>query len=538
MTSRRAPTQEQAGILIGIAAVIFGGWLRLLIPWLAGFPINDGGLFYVMVRAIQANGLRMPPFVHYNGLDIPFAYPPLGLYAGAAISSLLHVDVIQILQWLPAVVLICTLPAVFFLSQGILGSSFKAGMATLVYAFTPRAITWQIMGGGLTRSFGQLFLILAAGCLYQTFASYDRKKLILSIVFSALAVLSHPEAALQTVGLGILFWIVRGRTKASALHAIVIGAGTLVISSIWWLPLILKAGLTALLSAGQTGLYSGYALLLPLLLNFVEEPMMTLVAVFGLIGFAAEASRGRILLPLWFLIPFLVEPRSAPTTAMVPLALLAGVGLGDVILPALAGFEAGPDKASQGNVLRGRVAPIFLLYVGMYLLGDAAYFGTQLAGSTLKQTDRVAFEWISTNTPADSRFLLLTGNNGSDLFCDAPMEWFPALTGRMSTTTLQGTEWLPSQRFDHVKANAQAVDGCLADESPLACVEGLASSQNRLPSFDFVYVVRNTPEMTACRNVGTSMRGERILTELRQAPGYSQVYGTNDVAIFRRQGAP
>src|SRR5215471_1250539 len=102
MRSFKAPTQDQAGMLIAMMAILFGGWVRLLIPEIAGFPINDGGLFYVMVRDLQANGLRAPLYVHYNGLSIPFAYPPLGFYAGAVSANLLRLDVIRVLQWLPA----------------------------------------------------------------------------------------------------------------------------------------------------------------------------------------------------------------------------------------------------------------------------------------------------------------------------------------------------------------------------------------------------------------------------------------------------
>src|SRR5512146_601966 len=150
MKSLRAPTQEQAGVLIAMTAVLFGGWVRLLIPSMAGFPVNDGGLFYVMLRAVQANGLRIPEYVKYNGLNIPFAYPPLGFYAGALAGKLLGWDEISVLRWLPAIVLIGTLPAFYWLAKEVLGTSWKAGTATLLFAFTPRAITWQIMGGGLT----------------------------------------------------------------------------------------------------------------------------------------------------------------------------------------------------------------------------------------------------------------------------------------------------------------------------------------------------------------------------------------------------
>jgi hypothetical protein len=529
----RSPTQEQSGTLIAIAAIIFGGWVRLVMPWLAGFPINDGGLFYVMVQAIQNNGLRIPPSVHYNGMDIPFAYPPLGLYAGALASSLFHVDAIRVLQWLPAIVLIATLPAFYMLAKVVLDSDFKAGLATLMYAFTPRAITWQIMGGGLTRSFGQLFLILAAACIYMTFASYNRKRLALSVLFSALVVLTHPEAALQTVGIAVVLWMFKGRSKASTLHAAAIGAGTLIVSSIWWLPLALGPGLGMLLSAGQTGLHSGYALLQPFLLNFVDEPLMTLVAVLGLLGFAFEASRRRFLLPIWFLLPFVVEPRSAPTVAMIPLAIMAGISLSEVVLPSLAGLDGEAPRAASENVLRGRAVPVFLLFISLYMLGDTAYFGSQIAGSTLPPSSRAAFDWIKSNTPPDSRFLVLTGSQ--ELFCDSAQEWFPALTGRVSITTIQGREWMDGADFSQFAADSQSFQGCLSSTQPLGCIEKLASGSAIPIGYDYMFLARNTPIFTACRATDTSMRAERLIAELNQDPRYSSVYATDDAAIFQRR---
>src|SRR5574341_1321991 len=149
----RAPSQEEWGFLLAMLAAIFGGWVRLFPPAIAGFPINDGGLFTLMTRAVQENGLRLPAYVQYNGLNVPFAYPPLAFYMGALLADLFHLDIVEILRWLPASVLIGTIPAFYGLAKSVLNSQFKAGLATLLFAFTPRSMTWQIMGGGLTRSF-------------------------------------------------------------------------------------------------------------------------------------------------------------------------------------------------------------------------------------------------------------------------------------------------------------------------------------------------------------------------------------------------
>ena len=54
---------DEIGMLIALAAVLFGCMIYLYPPSIARFPINDGGLFYAMIRAIQQNAYRLPEFV-------------------------------------------------------------------------------------------------------------------------------------------------------------------------------------------------------------------------------------------------------------------------------------------------------------------------------------------------------------------------------------------------------------------------------------------------------------------------------------------
>ena len=87
---RMTPTQDDATkrrLAVpwrAIAAITVLGALIRLIPVLgADFPLNDGGLFAEMILAIRANGFALPAETHYNAIDLPFAYPPLGLYVAA-----------------------------------------------------------------------------------------------------------------------------------------------------------------------------------------------------------------------------------------------------------------------------------------------------------------------------------------------------------------------------------------------------------------------------------------------------------------------
>ena len=73
--------------------------------------MNDGGLFFAMMRAIQLNGPALPELVTYNGELIPFAYPPLALYLGAFVAG--DDSPIAALRWLPIVASILTIPAAY-----------------------------------------------------------------------------------------------------------------------------------------------------------------------------------------------------------------------------------------------------------------------------------------------------------------------------------------------------------------------------------------------------------------------------------------
>lgn len=82
-------------------AVLFGVAVRLGYLMRTDFPINDGGLFYTMIRDLQANGYRLPVYTSYNQANIPYAYPPLGFYLAGGINSLFGTNLFTLLRILP-----------------------------------------------------------------------------------------------------------------------------------------------------------------------------------------------------------------------------------------------------------------------------------------------------------------------------------------------------------------------------------------------------------------------------------------------------
>ena len=522
-------THDDIGKLIGLFAILLGGFLYLYPPALAGFPINDGGLFYAMMRAIQANAYRLPIFVEYNGLSIPFAYPPFALYVGAAASTLLHVDPIVILQWLPAIVLIGISVAFYFLAAGLLDSPIEAGIATFLYVCTPRSMTWLVMGGGLTRSFGQLFLLLTVLFVFSLYTLRDRRFIFWSIAAGSLVVLTHPEAALQSVAACLLLWALMGRSRQATLDSLWVALGVLILTAAWWAPVLMRHGAAPFASAGGTGRQLSVNLISPLLMTFAEEPMMTIIPVLGLVGLAVCMARRGYLLPAWLVLAFLVDPRSAPTVATVPLVLMCALALHEAVLPAVERIRPSGAGGDSPSPYQSPVVCLLLAYLGVYLLVMSLYAGMNLSRVVVSPENRNAFEWAAHNTPAAGRFLILTGN--TELFCDPVQEWFPVLTGRISESTIQGSEWANRGRFFERVGSLQDIQLCMDANRPGDCLRQQASVAGL--QFDYLYLTKIAAAGRGCRAEFLQRVGDRMLNELYADAEFVTVYQTDAAEILR-----
>ena len=70
-----------------LAALVIGALVRGWHVWEVDFPLNNGGLFYAMVRDIQRAHYHLPAFTSYNGAHIPFGYSPLGFYLAGVLND-------------------------------------------------------------------------------------------------------------------------------------------------------------------------------------------------------------------------------------------------------------------------------------------------------------------------------------------------------------------------------------------------------------------------------------------------------------------
>jgi len=518
--------------LIFIIAMFLGAFMRFNPTLLAGFAINDGGMFAVMVDDLKASHYLIPAFTTYNHLNIPFAYPPLGFYLGRIAADLFGWSAAQTLRWVPAFFASLSVPAFYWLALRLLKNKYYAAISTLFFALMPRALSWYVMGGGLTRSPGQLFMLLTLATVVRLYQENRRIDIFLAGLFGGLAVMSHPEAAVHTFVSALFLWIMLSRKRTGFINSILVGLIVFLVSAPWWATVIHYHGLEPLLKGAATG-QKTLAVFHLLFFVFTEEPYATVIAILGLIGIARQLLRRDYLLPLWMAIPFFVEGRSAAGPAAIPLAMLAAIGLVDVLFAGL-GVLGAKNASTQtptsvGNEMQwsDQILPSernIFLYVLLYLIFSTYQFGWGLSNATLYSPDQEAMAWVRTHTSDQSRFLVLTGT--SSVSCDSVLEWFPALTGRQSIFTVQGTEWTQGKNFSQYVTSTYPAQKCLSS-GEASCLDTAVSRA----AYDFIYVSKIL-RVDNCLPLSPQRTFPAFLEHMRADPGFQTVYETEGVIIF------
>jgi Dolichyl-phosphate-mannose-protein mannosyltransferase len=531
MKSRKLTDTELWTTLLLFLAILFGGIVRFAPAVLSDFPINDGGMFFVMTEELQANHYKLPEVSNYNGLQIPFAYPPLGFYLAGLSSDLFSVNLIHVFLWFPAIISTLALIAFYFLARNMLDSAPKGALATLFFALIPRSISWFLMGGGVTRTLGQLFLVLTVYSVFMTLARGSRRHLIWSMLFGGLACLSHPEAIIHAGTACFLLALFYVRSKRGILYTVLIMLGVLLVSSPWWLMVLSRTGIEPFITASQTGGYNVFFWLELMPPVFAEEKFVTLLTVLGLIGFAAELFKHRFFLPIWLIVPFAVEPRSASSIAIFPLALLAAISVSEVILPGLLSVE---KKGKEGALnfddwvemgMKRNAVRIILGYVAVIALIGSFSYSLSLSNYGLSADDLAAMAWVAANTPPDSRFMLITGN--PQPLGDPVQEWFPVIGNRKSQSTIQGLEWVKGEVFSQRLEEAIDLQVCTNREAE--CLTAWAAETGL--AFDYIFVERY--ELVASYKAAILPEVPALLlASLRNSPDYELVYESDNVFIF------
>ncbi|MCK9519915.1 MAG: hypothetical protein M0R74_12960, partial [Dehalococcoidia bacterium] len=217
----------------------------------------------------------------------------------------------------------------------------------------------------------------------------------------------------------------------------------------------------SVISDGNVRLYVGLSLARVVASS---EPWYPLLGTLGFLGALVSLAMRRYYLVGWWLAVIVLDPRAFPTLATLPVSLLAGIAVAEVLVPVLRRFAPPPDApggTSDGGNGRLRALPMefarlakspAMVVAGILLvfaitgalvtkpgLAGEGYYLKPLSGS-----EREAMTWIAENTDPSARVLVVPRGSWE---MDKEGEWFPVLAGRVSVATVQGFEWISGEGY-------------------------------------------------------------------------------------------
>jgi len=525
--ARLTPSLWYPAILVqavGVALVF-----RLWFVRQSSFPLNDGGLFWTMVDDLERAYFRLPVSTSYNQAGIPFVYPPLGLYVVALLETL-GVARLDLFRYLPTALTVGSVAGFAVLAHQLLPSRRASTAATVAFALLPMSFVWPIMGGGVTRAFGQLFSILALVCAYRLYSGGGRWPVLGLALSAAATVASHPEASWFLAYSVPFFWLALSRRRDTFVSSLLAALGAFVLVSPWLVTVVARHGTAVLRPLHDSGWSALSGLGRLALFDVTREPVFPVVGMLALLGVLHELGQRRFLLPLWLVVIPALQARAFDQRAVIPVALLAGIGLSEVLLPLLLRavqplrqLRLRNDSAELGSA-RGGVPwwvlqLVLLLVILQSTVSTARAYRPLLSGLT--PDDRAAMAWVAERTPPAARFLVLTGETWFGQ--DRVAEWFPALTGRVNLAVVQGYEWLGD--FSERIEAATALQLCAS--AGRTCLEHWAASRDI--DYDFVYIARQPYWIDGRR----FERFGALISELFRSPDYRLVYSGPGAVIFQ-----
>jgi hypothetical protein len=408
---------------------------------------------------------------------------------------------------------ILTIPAFFLFAETLLEDRPRASLATVFYALTP-VYGREIMGGGLTRSFGLLFMLLSLNYAVRLFKTGSWKFVFLAALFGGLTVMSHPQTAIHTAFGIAFFWLFTKHSWKKVFQACVLALLVGLFSAPWWLTVTLQHGLAPFISAAASGVHSAFPLTVFLSDLFARDTFIPILILLRLAGIIWEASNRRFTLVRWAILAYVLDQRSAGTTSFLAFSMLCAVGFADA-LPFVISWLKTKTASTAINFVQLRWLNITLFALVFYLFVECGLYSYVLVNTSLHTPEPFqAMQWVSENTPANSRFLLLTGNSG--IMSDPIQEWFPALAQRRSQTTMQGLEWTLKDDFFPRLGSLGTLQACTA----LDCVNQW--SANTGLGYDYVLIQK-------------SKATQPLLDSILSDAGYGRVYENSMFVILLKK---
>jgi hypothetical protein len=497
-------------LLLG-AITVAGLVVRAIPVALSDFPVNDGGLFLAMTRAIQDAGWALPATVPWNGSDLPFTYSPLAFYKVGLLNSLFGLDMDGIFRWYPLLMSVLIVPAVYLLARELLRSDLGGSVGALAYALAPSSYVWMIQGGGVTRSPGLLVAVLALWQVVILVRQPTRARAVAVGLLAGLTALVHPGAAVFLALSAILVCLFEGRTRPALIHAAAAVVIAFLVVAPWLVIVVSRHGPTALVDVPSNGPDLGFALLTLFSARFTGLPVFDPLGVIGLTTAFVCLYRRQWLLPLWFMVATALSWQYA----MIPFGLLVGTAAQSLVSKA----RDVRSRPLSSSLRRIPAIGLAVLAASLALEGGVSAVAVLDPGApvhALSAERREAMAWVAAELEPDATVALITNSIWPS---DPDSEWFPLVAERHSVATVQGSEWRGVAQFQETRRAHHTLQTCVRQASVDCVQEWLAD----WPA-DYLYLPKgnlhgpNSPA-DCCAALRVNLLADPAFTPVYDGPG-------------------
>jgi len=481
--------RPSAALILVVVATALGAVVRVAPYGGRAFPLNDGGLPYELIRAVLAHGFAIPFDVNYNGLELPFASPPVALYVVAAVSAALHIDIPYAQSLVAVAASILTIPMVYVVARQLLPSRQVAVGAAFAFALTPYAYEWLIAGSGPARGIGLLLVLFA---VQQFLLAMKRGAWVNALnagAFTGLTFLTVPRGAFLLVISLVLLGIFQAKPVRLLRMAVTTGVVAAATASVWVEVIASRHGIGAVFSSFVAG--SDPATSLKTLMSFAltGAPILDILSILGVVGAVALLLERRFLLPIWFVALFLVDQRSGITYAMVPFSMMVSHAATNVVLRWPEAIHLRGWHMRMDRYTAVALSSVVLLTTLVGALTAAVPPDSPM--HRVSQNNLDAMTWVRDNLNPGSRVVVVTPDRWE---VDAYGSWLPAVAGVQSVATVQGYEWLGLDKLAKQVQRHNALQDCVAHT--IDCVESWIRSEGII--VDYVLIPKPTPPRADC----------------------------------------
>jgi hypothetical protein len=411
------------------AALAVCGAAALGVDFTAAYPPGDGGLFYAICRQLEAAHFVYPGAIDYNGSSIPFAYSPGAFYIVALLRSLTHLPLGGAMNLWVGAWAFALGPAAYWASRQILPSRLAAFASALYAVLVMHSFEYLGMGGGLTRSPGLCFLMLASGAMWRLKTRYSRANVCLAAALCAGCGWAHMEFFLLLVIGGIIIAIAN---RLSIAKIATLSGLTAVLLLPWPIAVALRGTLPAMAVALHTAHGAGDFSILWFFVNVAGNPFESPVAGLGVAALIVAIARREFVWPVWALVIALVDSRAGPQVDH----FVVGLAVGSAV--------AALERMSL-DVQWSRALIATAVAIGIAAAGADTVFAQQCV--RISQTDVDDMTWLKDHTPARAAIVVAFADTGGAAPTDQTYEWLPVFAQRWSATAFEGLEWVSLSRY-------------------------------------------------------------------------------------------